>query len=51
MCNFDGLLLEPDASKELLERADANKEDPELGKREYCLVSKSENLTNQVQTG
>ena len=38
--NFDGLVLEPDACKAFLEKADAHSDDPELGRTEYCMIFK-----------
>ena len=32
VCNFDGLVLEPDACKTFLEKAEAHSNDPVLGK-------------------
>ena len=40
VCNFDGLVLEPDLCKDFLEKAEANSSDPDLGMTEYCMVFK-----------
>ena len=37
VCNFDKLVLEPDACKELLEEAEAHSNDPELGRTAQVL--------------
>ena len=34
VCNFDGLVLEHDACKEFLEKAEAHTNDPEYGRTE-----------------
>ena len=39
VCNFNGLLLEPEACKAFLEKAEAHFSHQELGKREYCMTS------------
>ena len=38
VCNFDGLVLEPDACKAFFEKAEAHSNDPELGRTEYCMI-------------
>ena len=40
VCNFDGLVLEPNACKAFLENAEAHSDDPELGRTEYCMIFK-----------
>ena len=40
VCNFDGLVLEPDACKAFLEKAGTHSDDPQLGRTEYCMIFK-----------
>ena len=40
VCNFDGLVLEPEACETFLEKAEAHSNDPVLGRTEYCMVFK-----------
>ena len=40
VCNFDGLVLEPDACKAFLEKAETHSDDPQLGRTEYCMIFK-----------
>ena len=40
VCNFDGLVLEPDACKDFLEHAESHSDDQELGRTEYCMIFK-----------
>ena len=40
VCNFNGLLLEPDACKAFLQTAEAHFSHQELGKSEYCMIFK-----------
>ena len=40
VCNFDRLVLEPDACKAFLENAEAHSDDPELGRTKYCMIFK-----------
>ena len=40
VCNFDRLVLEPEACKTFLEKAEARSNDPVLGRTEYCMVFK-----------
>ena len=40
VCNFDGLLLEPEACKAFFEKAEAHSNEPELGRTEYCMIFK-----------
>lgn len=40
VCNFDGLLLEPDDCSVFLEKAQAHSNDPDLGRTEYCMTFK-----------
>ena len=40
VCNFDGVLLEPEACKAFLENAEAHSDHPDLGRTEYCMIFK-----------
>ena len=40
VCNFDGLVLEPEACKTFLEKAEAHSNDSVLGRAKYCKVFK-----------
>ena len=42
VCNFDELVLEPEACKAFSEKAEAHSNDPELEKRGYCMIFKFE---------
>ena len=37
VCNFEGLVLEPEPCKTFLEKAEAHSNDPVLGRTEYCM--------------
>ena len=38
VCNFDGVVLEPNACKAFLENAEAHSDHPDLGLTEYCMI-------------
>ena len=40
VCNFDGVVLEPDACKAFLENAEVHSDNPSLGRTEYCMIFK-----------
>ena len=40
VCNFDGVVLEPEACKAFLENAEAHSDHPDLGRTEYCMMFK-----------
>ena len=40
VCNFDGVVLEPEACKAFLENAEAHSDHPDLGRTEYCMIFK-----------
>ena len=40
VCNFDGVVLEPEACKAFLENAEAHSDNPSLGRIEYCMIFK-----------
>ena len=40
VCNFDGVVLEPEACKTFLENAEAHSDHPDLGRKEYCMIFK-----------
>ena len=40
VCNFDGVVLEPEACKAFLENAEAHSDNPSLGRTEYCMIFK-----------
>ena len=49
VCNFDGLVLEPDACKAFLENAEAHSDDPELALHELSYLSTFSNSLNVVE--
>ena len=40
VCNFDEVVLEPEACKAFLENAKAHSDNPDLGRTEYCMIFK-----------
>ena len=40
VCNFDGVVLEPEACKAFLENAEVHSDNPDLGRTEYCMIFK-----------